>query len=742
MLASQNLLAEEVLDKACDIVTQLWRENRCSQNVEDDLTVEAKAIVRSFRACAEHGLWHERMAVVSYNDWCDLVAHARTFALAHNDVVKDPKALASVVGQFAVFFRDRMCDTSEAPDILPKAALHISMAVLSIIKMHQEVEAVRWAAEETAKNGYSASDCTRVALDAASWMPCDVPEVTLNRLERAGLSQDMMWVKTQCVKMPAVFYACIVPQITRDTVWLDEIKKASSEETSLHDRLDAWFCASRRFPMADQLALVSHMHKEARDAWLDRMMAVSVFHDCPKDRILPRMAALASLENAVIWLLTGQYAELDAFDVHALPMDLMPVWHVIRAFAAMRRGLPWEDALLRQSLCMPPKLWFWPALCSLYFALRTYAYCKQDAPRLALDELQTALECDLYDEHICLAMAQAHTQCAHFGEARLWLERADEADGDALLLTMREQVREVLARKAYDAAVHAPSTDMSLLELAIEIGKGDVFVDAVVCWFDAGFEQFDWLAAMLDQHATERGLILEKWLQRDEMVRLDALYQLASELEARHNQASQRDAHILYALACTDNPDDAFERFSAILERWPDNARECEDALFWHVASRYMVLGIPMMAFDTMTRTLAGDFARDSAMGRRMFRFYLAHLPRTAMLSVQQILMECLGRETAVACLMRLKQPDVEGAQEGDAKPFELPLPDLLGAPLCWQILALAGNKLRPQVDASLPSKREIARTLMMRSREVMPEPPKAQWIHTKLGKASDAFDK
>ena len=65
MLASQNLLAEEVLDKACDIVTQLWRENRCSQNVEDDLTVEAKAIVRSFRACAEHGLWHERMAVVS-----------------------------------------------------------------------------------------------------------------------------------------------------------------------------------------------------------------------------------------------------------------------------------------------------------------------------------------------------------------------------------------------------------------------------------------------------------------------------------------------------------------------------------------------------------------------------------------------------------------------------------------------------------------------------------------------------
>lgn len=742
MLASQNLLAEEVLDKACDIVTQLWRENRCAETCEDDLPVEAKAIVRSFRACAEHGLWHERMAAVVFNDWCDLVAHARIFALEHNDVVKEPKALAAVVGQFAVFFRDRMNDTSEAPEILPKAALHISMAVLSIIKTHQEVEAVRWAAEEFAKNGYNISECARVALDAVSWMPSDVPEVNQKRLERAGLSQDLMWVKSQCVKMSPVFYACIVPQMTRNRVWLDAIKMASSENTTPRDRLDAWFCASRRFPMADQLALVSHMPKEARDAWLERMTADAVFHDCPIDRIMPRMAALASLENAVIWLLTGQYAELDALNVHDLPVDLMPIWHVIRAFADMRRGFPWEDALLRQPLCMPPTLWFWPTLCSLYFVLRTYAYCKQDAPRLALDELQTALECDLYDAHICLAMAQAHTQCAHFGEARLWLERANDADGDALLQTMCEQVREDLARKAYEAAVHAPSTDTSLLELAIEIGKGDVFVDAVVCWFDAGFEQFDWLAAMLDQRATERGLILQKWLQRDEMVRLDALYQLASELEARHNQASQRDVHILYALACTDNSDDAFERFSDILERWPDENRECEDALFWHVASRYMVLGIPMMTFDAMTRTLARDFARDSVMGRLMFRFYLAHLPRMAMMPVQQILMECLGRETAVACLMRLKQPDVDEAQESNIKPFVLPLPDIMGAPLGWQILALAGNKLRPQADVALPSKREIARTLMMRSREVMPEPPKAEWIHTKLGKASDAFDK
>lgn len=738
MPETQTQFAEEVLERACAIATCLWRENALDETQNGNLTVEMTAIVRSFKACVEHGLWNDAMASVTLDAWLELVAPARLFALEHDDVTKDAKALASIVGTFAVFFRDRMEPKEEAAEILPKAALHVAMAVLSIMKENQQIEAIRWAAQEAERLGMDADLCHMVARDVVAWASSADSQMTDVRLTRAGLSPAIQWVKQQCQSDVSAFYGCLVPSVSRDAQWLNEIGLASSDKTAARERLEAWFHASLKFPMRDQCALAARMRDSVHDIWMARMAAEPEFRDCDPERLEARMEAMALLENALVWLLSGQYGELDRVSTRDIPVDLMPVWYLIRALASMRQNLPWEDVFLRYPACTPPPLSFWPDVRSLYVTMRSLALCQKEAPQVALEELQIALEGELCDARICLAMAHAHTMMSHFGEAQQWMARADELDTAGAFASWRSRERGCLAKKALEAAKRAPATDASLLSLAMELGTGDVYVEAFLCWFDAGFDQFRELAERLKAHPIERRTILEALLMRDEIVRMDALYTLANELDAL---GERRDADILMAMACSDNPDDAFWRYERILEDWPQADRETNEKTFWRVASKYIELGATMLAFDPMTRLLAADFARDTSLSRSMFRLFLAHLPRTALMPVQQILMEVLGREAAVACLMRLKQP--ESAQEEPEKSVECvrPLPEIMGASVAWQILALAGNKLHPAVVAAPPSKHQIARTLMMKSREVMPEPPKAEWIHTKLGKASDAFD-
>lgn len=742
MIGTQTLFAEEVLYEACQIVTHLWRENRASEPCEAQMSVEASAIVRSLRACAEQGLWTERMADISQDAWSDLMQKARIFALEHHDVDSDPKALAALVGAFAVFFRDRMCATDAAAQVIPKAALHITMAVLSRMRQMQEVEAVRWAAAVGEQNGIDAEACRAIDASVVAWSSCEDEAVSCRRLMRCGLDADLAWVKRQCGKLAPVYYACLRPELQHDSEWIRDIRVAASDETTPKQRLEAWFCASLKFPMIDQCALSARMRDGAYDVWMSRMVALPDFQDCSCDKLGTRMEAMALLENALVWLLTGQYAEMDTANTRCVPADLMPIWHVLRALASLRQDLPWEDAFLRQPLCMPPTWALWPHFRSLYFALRALALCRKDVPQVALEELQVALSCDVCDARVCLVLAHAHTRMSHFGEAQLWIRRADEADVAGVFEAMRDGARAMLAQKALETAKASPLKDDSLLELAMTLGRGEVFTDAFLCWFDAGFEQFRWLAEALLSHPEERAAVVRLLLAREDVVRLDALYRLASELDLHgQDDEAHRDASILMGLACSDRPEDAFWHLGRVMESWPHASRVAHEKHFWCVASKYIEFGVPMLAIDDMTRNLALDFARDTALSRHVFRIYLAHLPRTALMPVQQILIETLGREKAVACLMRLKQAEPEAVVEVSETHFSLPLPEIMGASLSWQMLALAGNKLRPQVSAVSPSKREIARTLMTRSREIMPEPPKAAWIHTKQGKASDAFD-
>ncbi len=738
MLESQTIFADEVLDLAARMAIG-------AEPAEAEPGVEASAILRSFAACVESGLWSEQMAALTLADWRALVARMRPVALSRDEAAKSPRELAKIVSLVAVFLRDRMPLVPETAEILPKAALHIAMSVLSLLRTHREIETVRgvvWSMRADADENLQAE------LDAfedmlVAWCPCDDAVLSARRFSRANLSTELRAVRKQLGQAaPFYFTALGADAMLKNPAWLADVQLSQNAEASSRERMEAYFAAASAYPWGAQKHILDRLPEEARGVWIACLNALPTFEGLAADETERRLSALSSLESALSALIQHDFTALDQIATRHIPESLMAVWYVIRALASIMQNQPWEDVFLRQTICVPPQLPFWQDLPSLYFYLRAQALCAKGAPEVALQSLQMALENDLCDVRISLAHAQAHLAIGHFGEARVWLTRAMELDTNHTFEACVTSMRAQLSAAAIAAAKHAPVLDNSLLELALELGDSDTFCEAALCWFDADLGHVDWLASCLAEHPDGCHLFTATLLDRASLTHVDALCNLADALDANApSDAVRYDAQILQAIARIDYPDIAYDYLMRTVDRWKIAEKSTPNSNFWRAATKCIALGAPLMAFDELARTLAPDFAASSDKGCQLLKCLLAVTPRAALMNVQQALTETIGPEETLACFKRLKSPEPVALEVAVSKRQDDALPDCVAAPLSWLIWARAGAELHPYVSAEKPSPREIARTLMRHKQEKMPEPPKAEWIHQTQRKASDAFD-
>ncbi len=730
MFSSTTILASEMLFEAFSLATQLWREGSERPDTTD-WPPENAAIVKSLLACVDQGLWNDRLANVTQSDCENLVAQLRHFALTQRQITDAPDELARQVAQVAVFLRDRIDLVPDAVRWLPQVALQIATSLMSLIKQHELTE-----------TALELCDNVETMRRIIAWSPCDHESLSAKRFDAANLPPSLRLVRDQVGRNAALWATCFAPNF--DKPWLEQVQRCLADKTETdtpRERLENWFDVASRFSYASQLELLQRLPGEAQTAWLTRLMALNAFETCSSpDDVHARLKSLSSLESALGALLLHDFGALSVQSSRDITSDLLGAWHTIRALAAIMQNQPWEDAFLRQTVCVPSNIPFWPNAASCFYALRAQAFCVQNAPELALQDLSNALQIELCDALICAAFVHAHTLLGHFGEAQQWLARAEEfGESD-----QTRNLRRHLARRALSSAKRAPIVDASLLELALQLGDGPVVAEAALCWFDADLPHLDLVANQLAQNVEARRTFIEVLLHRPEITRLDALSELADALNTTSNERQSRcEAAVLQALARLDNPDDAYQRLADAIDRWPDSDRTATNTVFWKTTEKYIELGASCYAFDEMARSLSPAFAIDSLDARHLLKCFLAQTPRNAVPGVQQAILETLGRDLAITLFTRLKQQDAPAPTTLDASQptnFVSSLPDVLQAPPLWQLWAHVGARLRPRVVAEAPTKREIARQLMMQSREKMPEPPKAEWIHTKLGKASDAF--
>ena len=744
MLASQTIFADELRQAASERVTRAVHGEAVSEDEEANLPVEAAAILRSFMACAENGLWSEAMEHLTLSDWQGLVSQLRPFALAHDEVVQAPKELARLVSVTAIFLRDRMPTVLEAAQVVPTASLQLTMSIMSLIRAKKTFETVRETVEREREN---ADERKLQALKTfedqfVAWCPCDNDELSERRHARCGLSPILRWVRKQIGdEAPLYFTALGGDRVLKDDAWLENVRLAQDADAPSHERMEACFLAMAMFPWAAQKQIISRMPDNAQKAWYGRMNILDAFEHCDAERAALRLSALSALETAFGALIRHDFSLLDTISTRDMPESLMAAWYVIRALSARMQGLPWEDTYLRQGVCVPPALSFWPGLPSVYFYLRAEALCARNAPEVALQELQHALQNELCDALICVAFAQNHTALAHFGEAQVWIARASEVDENKDYLPLIARTREKLASASLDAAKRSPVLDASLLELALDTGDAETFSDAALCWFDAEQGRYSWLGEKLASCGTGCRKFTAELLKRDELSHFDELCEIAEALENNASDDSARyDAQILQALSRLDCPEAAYERLICVVERWKTADKSRPDTNFWHAAERCITMGCASMAFDEVARTLAPELVTDSPQARQALRLLFALTPRQALPILQQALIETIGQDETLACFMRLKQPDRPEEPEKH-ETHQSCLPEILAPPLSWLIWARSGAILHPIQKPEKPSPREIARTLMRQKLEKMPEPPKAEWIHQTQKKASDAFD-
>lgn len=657
-----------------------------------------------------------------------------------------------------------------APEILKNASLQITTAVLSLMKRYEKLERLLFALEELS-DVWDAPLLERAALCYTALLPCGCEALAQWRLDCAGMSELWRFVGPDAwhFRMSILCFCHEIPVAEKFlNPFLAGLRDGLKTMLDAHAMQGVVACAvfAPRGWLWQQYEKLDDASRGAFEGIWRKLEAFGIgggqFN--ASEGAADALYRLALDERACdVWLWQTK-------GMHAADTLLQTL---LQAIARQESGdEQWFVKLIGvatpESIEAFPKIWpcspssfdardffaFWCAL-----ALRD-AQMGGQARDLLENYLSRAtvhcplldwLHADIVSKNSILAQMPALPE-GNFVVSAPFLEAAGVGDGQTgarfcmrMWHRLEAQARANVGKAALDYAVKCSHVDEGALEIALEFSAGKTLCHAALMAWDAGISDgMEKVAVALSGDRVACVAFVGEIARRGLQSGNEKLTALAVRLEDLMGMDPLCD--ILKFLSYPE-PLEVVEILACAMAKLGRGG-----ALFWTCASLWVGVNLDagriVEAVDGIVDALDGEDVR----GLKVLMELMASIPREAVGFLQTLMRERHGEKGAAKIWDRLRA--VSGAYQSLAaqiveknRESEAQMPEVTPyeasfwmMPLHWQAIYRASRLMSRDLEEKAARRLEILQSRGYASKNVGNAPEKAQWVHARQPKASDAF--